>query len=286
MKITDRIHRLKIDFKVTESLERFVYLYLIIGQKIHVVDTGVGGSEQVVIEYLQQLGRTVDDIGTILLTHSHPDHIGAANKLKEFSGAVIVSSAEERSWIEDIEEQFRARPIPNFHKLACCSTVIDKTMKDGDEMVLEEGLTIRAINSRGHSHGSLSYLFVEENAVFTGDAIPVPGDIPIYINSTDSVETLEKLAAIDAELYLSAWDDLYDRETAREKISDAASYLGSIGQTVREISSRCKNASNDEIYQQVCEALNMCHLIDNPLFKKSVLSDLFSIDDAGSRIDY
>ncbi len=34
--------------------------------------------------------------------------------------------------------------------------------------------------------------------VFTGDAIPAPEDIPIYVNKQASLETLDRLASLEA----------------------------------------------------------------------------------------
>ena len=47
MKITQNIHALRIPFKInispTQTAERFVYSYIINGEKISLIDTGVAG---------------------------------------------------------------------------------------------------------------------------------------------------------------------------------------------------------------------------------------------------
>jgi len=131
MEINDRLHRLKISFSVTENIERFVYLYIILDKEIHIIDTGVAGSEKYISNYLSELGRNIKDVANVLLTHSHPDHIGSAQAIRELSNCSICACEKERNWIENIDTQYKQRPIPNFYNLVNKSTHIDKIIKDG-----------------------------------------------------------------------------------------------------------------------------------------------------------
>lgn len=57
MKITDYIHALKIPFQIIDptglKIQRFVYIFLICGRKICVIDSGVANAEQIIFEYLR-----------------------------------------------------------------------------------------------------------------------------------------------------------------------------------------------------------------------------------------
>ena len=57
MKITECIHTLKIPFQIKGpqgmALERFVYMYLIFGKKIYLIDSGVSSAEGVIFDYRQ-----------------------------------------------------------------------------------------------------------------------------------------------------------------------------------------------------------------------------------------
>ena len=61
MQITDRIHALKIPFQITDpsgqKVPRFVYVYLIYGQRICLIDSGVASSEKIILDYLKSTGR-------------------------------------------------------------------------------------------------------------------------------------------------------------------------------------------------------------------------------------
>jgi glyoxylase-like metal-dependent hydrolase (beta-lactamase superfamily II) len=275
VRIDAELHRIKVDFSVTKDIKRFVYLYMIVSKDVHVIDTGVAGTEKVIGDYLKSVDRDIHDVKNILLTHSHPDHIGSAHEIKKSSNCTVYASEAERSWIEDVDKQFEERPIPNFHTLLKDSVPVDRILGDDETVVLEEGVTIKAIVTKGHSAGSLSFLWVERGELFTGDSIPVTGDIPIYVSAKDSIETLERLLSLErVERYLPAWDDVYDADTGREKMSEARDHLLLIDETVKSIMENFEEEDEGEIYSRVCDALGLKHLMQNPLFRTSVRANI------------
>ena len=126
------VHQIKIDFHVTEQICRFVYVYIIEGKSLYLIDSGVFGCEKQIIAYLNTIGRSVSEIRGIFLTHAHPDHIGSAAWFQEHTGCKIYTSEGEKRWIEDIDLEFRERPIPNFYRLAGRSSRVDVVVRDGD----------------------------------------------------------------------------------------------------------------------------------------------------------
>lgn len=57
--------------------------YLIQGNKNILVDTGIQGESQRIIDYLKKLGLKLQDISLILHTHGHGDHCGSTMELRE-----------------------------------------------------------------------------------------------------------------------------------------------------------------------------------------------------------
>lgn len=135
---------------------------IIKGGKLYLVDTGVAGSFDSLAGYLSGIGGGAGTIGAILLTHSHPDHIGCAARLKRVSGCRVYAPEAERGWIEDIEAQHKARPIPNFFVLAGESTPVDAGVCEGDVLRLEPDVTVEVLETPGHSHGSVCYYWREK----------------------------------------------------------------------------------------------------------------------------
>jgi glyoxylase-like metal-dependent hydrolase (beta-lactamase superfamily II) len=201
MQITEHVHAIKIPFQLTISptikLDRFVYVYLIYGKEICLIDSGVASSESVILDYISRTGRNPDEISTIVQTHSHPDHIGATRAVKAASDCLVAAHKNAKSWIEDVELQFRERPVPGFHSLVGGSVKVDRILEDGDALDLGDGLRLEVIHTPGHSGDSISLLLPEDGVLFSGDAIPLAGSIPVYEDALALAKSIEKLRSVE-----------------------------------------------------------------------------------------
>ena len=151
-----KVHQIKIDFRVTEQVSRFVCVYILEADSLYLIDSGVFGCGKQIMDYLDSIGRNIADIKGIFLTHAHPDHIGSAAWFQEHTGCRIYASEGEKRWIEDIDLQFKERPIPNFYQLAGKSSKVDVVVKDGDKIELENGIAVSVIRTAGHSCDEVS----------------------------------------------------------------------------------------------------------------------------------
>lgn len=271
MKICENIHQIKIEFHVTEEIKRYVYLYLITGKYCYLIDTGVAGSERVIENYIKELGRSLSDIKTIFLTHSHPDHIGAAAKIQEVSNCKVVASPREKHWIEDITIQFRERPIPNFYTLVDKSVAVHQTVREGEQIFLEPGLTIRVLETPGHSLGSISYILEESNVIFSGDAIPAPDDFPIFTDEKASVDSLIKIQNQGKFRFcLPAWDKIYKQEEINEILQNRIASLKKLKDCVQKTEITYPQKSEEEKEKMICEYMGWNFAKGNPLFRQSI----------------
>lgn len=262
-----RVKQIKIEFQVTPEIERLVYVYLIETDKGCVlIDSGVAGSEAKIEKAILESGYHPTDVKAVFLTHAHPDHIGTANYFREKYGAKIYASEGERAWIENIDLQFRKRPIPNFYSLAGKSTFVDYVVKNGDKIKLSDDIYLEVIGTPGHSVDEVSYRV--GNIVFIGDAVPIRGDIPIFINLHDtrnSLSILEKLT--DVEKFYPAWDQTYTLEFMKKKIVDAKEIVNLLEHSVCELDDKM---ALPDVVSLVCERLHMPMWKTNPLFSKTV----------------
>ena len=121
-----RVKQIKIDFYVTKEIKRFVYVYLVETRSgCILIDSGVAGSVTMIEKAILESGHDPGEIKAVFLTHAHPDHIGTAGYFREKYGSRIYASEGERAWIENIDLQFKERPIPNFYNLAGKSTIVE-----------------------------------------------------------------------------------------------------------------------------------------------------------------
>jgi len=128
MQITPAIHALRHPFKIPVApgieIDRFVYSFILAGETITLIDTGVAGCENSIFDNIRSIGRDPDEISLIILTHSHPDHIGAVKAIKEATGCSVTAHPAERAWLEDVDLQNRERPVPGFSLLVGGSGIV------------------------------------------------------------------------------------------------------------------------------------------------------------------
>ena len=264
-----KVHQIRIDFQVTEQVKRYVFVYLIEAGSCYLVDSGTAGCEKQISEYMGKIGRDIREIKGIFLTHAHPDHIGAAAWLKEHTGCKIYASQGERSWIEDIDLQYKERPIPNFYKLAGHSVKVDYEVQDGELVNLEDGLLMQIVSTPGHSADEVSYRLNEY--LFLGDSIPVKGDIPIYINKEKMLASLHRIEEQrEIKEYLPAWDEIYFAENIKDRLKDAYEIIDSIERQVCIALKKIDSKDLPAIVDAVCEGAGMPFLKQNPLFQRTV----------------
>ena len=212
MKVTERIHALKIPFKLRvgpdKTLDRFVFAYLIFGDQICLIDSGVAGSEAIILDYVKQAGRDPREITRLVFTHSHADHIGGSRAIKEQTGCKVAAHIDAKPWIEDVDRQYAERPIGNFYDLVGGSIGIDLDLKDGDQLDLGDGKTLEIFHTPGHSKGAISLLDHHDMALFSGDAVPKSGTVPIYEDVATSIQSIQKLKQIKGlKILIASWDD-------------------------------------------------------------------------------
>ena len=281
MQITDRIHALKIPFQITDpsgqKVPRFVYVYLIYGQRIFLIDSGVASSEKIILDYLKSTGRKPAEISQLILTHSHPDHIGAARAIKSISGCTVAAHAAEKSWIEDVELQERERPVPGFKSLVAGSVRVDQMLQDGD-ILDQDYVSMQVLHTPGHSSGSICLWLPEVGALFSADAVPVPGSMPIYQDILASVRSIQKLKSLEGiKFLLSAWDEPRLDDDAYRVMDEALEYLQSIHSAVLKVAeARGPDAGQDpmELCRRVLAELGLPAAMANPLVARSFQSSL------------
>lgn len=261
MKISKHIHAIKLPFQIPVSqgkiVERFVYVYLIYGKKIYLIDSGVASSEQIIFDYIRQMGRNPDEIALIVLTHSHPDHIGSALAIKKASGCSVAAHC---SLVEG-------------------SVDVDRILEGKEILDLEKDLRLEVIHTPGHSKGSISILFRKDKALFTGDAIPLKGDLPIYEDVFASITSIKKLkdtGGINA--LLGSWSDPIEGSRVYKLMDESLHYLQHIHKTVINSADINSSSVSPELCGIVLEKLGLPRITANPLVAKSFESSLIFRD--------
>ena len=274
MEITKKIHLLKIDFAVQiapdKSLPRFVNSLIILGDSITIIDCGVKNSYKLIYDYIEKNNRKISDIKTLILSHAHPDHIGSAQKIKTDTGCNVIAHFFEKDWIENIDLQYKLRPVPGFYNLVDKSVKVDTLLVGVDDLTLDKDINISTINTPGHSKGSFSILFNEDKILFTADSLPLANDIPTYDNFKDLKESITLLKSVkNYKTLLSSWTaPLYDKNDIAKLFNDGENYLDKIDTAVKEYYSEKESNALDNC-RKVINALRLPPVFIEPLVDRA-----------------
>lgn len=274
MKLTDNIHLLKHDFEISlapdQKIPRFVNSLIIFNKSITLVDTGVKGCEADIFKAIESCGRDISDIGTIILSHAHPDHIGSVAAIKRATGCKVFAHSSEKDWIEDIHTQVKMRPVPGFFELVDESVNIDGFLTDGQVFEDQDGISFKIIHSPGHSAGSINILFPDDRILFSADSIPVKNDIPNYDDYNDLKRSFNAIkTSQDYSVLLTSWTPpLTSPQEIRRVLDDGETYLDLLDHAVKE-NYTGNESSSLEFCSRVIKAAGLPEYYINPIVDKA-----------------
>lgn len=157
-------------------------------ENLLIIDPGADGP--IIIQEIEKLkAKPV----AILLTHTHYDHIGAVDELRDYYNIPLYVSPLEADWLQD--------PIMNLSGLGRHDELENILVAPADFLFeLKEytlgGMTFDVVATPGHSIGSVSFIF--DSFVISGDAL-FRGSIGRTDLPTGNLEQL--LTSIKTELF-------------------------------------------------------------------------------------
>ena len=105
------------------------------------------------------------EIGSIIVTHAHIDHVGAVAALVDEYACPVLMHAEAEPMLNQLPTQALMMGL-RFGKVPTVDRYID------DEEVLEVGdLRLRSLYTPGHAPGHLAFYVEDEDLVLSGDAL-------------------------------------------------------------------------------------------------------------------
>jgi glyoxylase-like metal-dependent hydrolase (beta-lactamase superfamily II) len=211
--------------EITENLHAFVWesmttnncnAYLIDGPTRILIDPGHSKLFGHVELGLKQLGLTISDIGLVICTHAHPDHIEGVQLFKD-SPALFTLHEDEWQWAATIGKQMSAA-----FGIDMDSIEPDFFLKEGDLTL--DGLELSIFHTPGHSPGSATLYWPAQKALFTGDLIFKEGfgrtDLPGGDSATLK-KSIKRMADLDVEWLLSGHGDIISgAEAVRKNFRD------------------------------------------------------------------
>ncbi len=105
------------------------------------------------------------EIGQILVTHAHIDHVGAVAALADEYACPVLMHAEAEPMLEQLPTQAMMMGL-RFGKVP----TVDRHIED-EETIEVGGLELRSLYTPGHAPGHLAFYVESEGVVFAGDAL-------------------------------------------------------------------------------------------------------------------
>lgn len=171
-----------------------LYSFFIDAPEPAIVDTGIASSPvEGMIPALEKLGRSIEDVRWILLTHGHIDHLGGAHALWELTGRrakVVIHAADapllrsRRAHVDqyvEVRQQYINNPNAVEEQTKAANHVISGEMEPtmlvtgGETLSLGGDVTVSVHHIPGHTAGSVAYVVDGQQSVFVGDAVQVHG---------------------------------------------------------------------------------------------------------------
>lgn len=205
----------------------FVHFYLLEeDDEVTLIDAGLSGYRDQLEPALASVGRSIDDVKAVVLTHADPDHVGFAGELQATHGIpVYVHRSDSDRTRAGKTKKTEGSPLDMLamlrhahgrralrHMIANGAAKQPKVadvipFDDGDQLDVPGRL--RAIHTPGHTDGHCVLYAPSQNALFVGDAmnnihiftgIPGPRVAPAAANTStgEAFESLTRIEDLDA----------------------------------------------------------------------------------------
>ncbi|MEI7770633.1 MAG: MBL fold metallo-hydrolase [Chloroflexales bacterium] len=182
-------------------------VYLITeGDGLTLIDASVSMASGSILRQIGKLGFAPGDLRRILITHAHPDHVGALPALVQATGAEVWSSRLERPVIEGTIPvplppagsvpglAGLMRPGPTFYP----RVPVARELRDGETLAEVFG-GLQVIATPGHAPGHLAFWHPERRVVIMGDVImnlPTGMRLPFAAFTYDMAENIRSLGRV------------------------------------------------------------------------------------------
>ena len=210
--IKNRTRALEVIPNVYQLTSNGANMLLIAEENLTLIDTGFRGSSGQIIKFIQGLGRSVEEVRLIILTHNHFDHAGGLPELRKLTLAKVAVHHD------DIGEPKGYLPYRGFVRRVLRMSVfsalrsvllirasdVDMQLWGGE--VLEPLGGLQVIHTPGHTPGSISLFSSREKLFIVSDALNKRrGNLRLpnkaaSLNFPQAIDSVKRMARLDFDI--------------------------------------------------------------------------------------
>ena len=167
--------------------------YMIEGEKGAILfDTGWAGTFPLFCAELGRLGKKLNDIEYLVISHFHPDHYGIAQEIAD-KGPVILVCDVQKEYIHASDAIFEKDKRMQFYPIRDDKVKLI-SLSESRSVLAGLGIDGELLHTPGHSDDSVS-LWLDEGSLFVGDLNPLY-ELELH-KGTEIGRSWEKLLALD-----------------------------------------------------------------------------------------
>jgi len=190
------------------------------GGEVTVIDAGMSGQHGDLLRELDAMGRSLDDVRALVLTHGDTDHVGFAERLRRERGIPVFVHALDADRARGSASKpstgwgpIRLRPFASFmwfglRKGGLRNNPVTELRTQGAEVAtLDVPGAPRMIHLPGHTPGSAAIHVPTVDALFIGDALTThnvltgedgPRLAPFTLDPAAALASLDRLDGLEA----------------------------------------------------------------------------------------
>ncbi len=183
--------------------------------KLLMIDCGAGNSASLLIDNIKETGLDPRSISTLILTHSHVDHIGAVQYFREKYHCKVVAHDRDADAIEKGDPK---RTAAGWYGVKLPQTTVDLRLKAEHEMLTIGNQEVHCLHTPGHTPGSIAvYLDRAGQRVLFGQDIHGPFHPEFGSDIGDWRESMEMLIALKADILCEGHFGIYSPKAKVER---------------------------------------------------------------------
>ena len=205
---------------------------LITGSDGHILlDSGTEAGADLVIRNIRELGFNPTDVKILLHSHEHIDHVGGMGRLQQLTGAQLFASANAAS-VFRTGTPGPGDPQAGLHP-PFPTAEASRIIRNGEEVRLGN-LKLTAIETKGHTHGAMSWQWVSCDVsaicrimVYADSLSPVSREDYKFTDHPGALKafrsSIKRIGALECEILMTphpSASKMLDRMAGRTPILD------------------------------------------------------------------